>query len=418
MQRLVVALLSHREKSPAMRATSLALPLLLAAACSGDGGGPRPITQSREVDVTPGRDKVGATSAERFGSMSGGGHAGATAKATPELVWDNPPGWTELPPNSMRTANLKPAGHPDAECYLSLLPGGAGGMVDNVNRWRKQMSLPPIDAEAVKALPKQELLGLDAVRVDLTGAFAGMAEGPGKADFQLIGLLTTFGDQSIFVKMTGPAAVISAEAANFDRFVASLELLQPADAAARRATGATASGAPESSAPAGGAAAGAGTASAPVAGADGRVSATNQGIRFTGPIGWTADAPRATRVVTLRPPGTKQTECVVSVLGGDGGGVSGNVDRWRGQLGLGPLAAAEFAALPRVILAGRDGVQLDLLGALDDAMTARKLPQARLLGAIALLEGKALFVKLTGPEAEIDEAVKNGFLELCASLAE
>lgn len=394
-----------------MRATSLALPLLMTVACSGDGGAPRPITQHREVEVTAGRDKVAATSAERFGSMrDGSDHGGATA--TPELVWDNPTGWTELPPNSMRTANLKPAGHPDAECYLSLLPGGAGGLVDNVNRWRKQMGLAAIDAEAVKALPTQKLLGLDAVRVDLTGAFSGMAEGPGKSDYQLIGLLTTFGEQSIFVKMTGPAAVISAEAANFDRFVASLELLQPGEAAARRAT------APASPTASGAAAAGADSAAAPAPGADGRVTATNQNIRFTGPIGWTAAAPRATRVVTLRPPGTKETECVVSVLGGDGGGVSGNADRWRGQLGLGPMTPADFAALPRITLAGRDGVQLDLLGALDDPMTARKLPQARLLGAIALLDGRSLFVKLTGPEAEVDESVRNGFLELCASLSE
>ncbi len=401
-----------------MRATPLAPLLLLLAACSGDASGPRPITGTREVDVVPNRERVGATSAERFGTMSGAPGAGSQKAPAPELVWDNPPGWTELPPNAMRTANLKPAGNPDAECYLSLLPGGAGGMVDNVNRWRKQMTLPPIDAAAVAQLPKQALLGLDAVRVDLSGAFAGMGDAPGKPDYRLIGLLTAFGDQSIFVKMTGPEAVVTAEAANFDRFVASLKLVPAGAPSARSDSGAAT--------PSGGAGAATGDPAAgdsaptpgPAAGPDGRVSGTNQNIRFTGPIGWTADRERATRVVTLKPAGTKETECAVSVLGGDGGGLSGNADRWRGQIGLGPMTAAEFAALPHTTLAGRDAVLIDVVGSFEDSMNARKIPQARMLGAIALLEGRALFVKLTGPEAEVDESVRTGFRELCASLSE
>ncbi len=73
-----------------MRATSLALPLLMTVACSGDGGAPRPITQHREVEVTAGRDKVAATSAERFGSMrDGSDHGGATATPLMARLFDS-----------------------------------------------------------------------------------------------------------------------------------------------------------------------------------------------------------------------------------------------------------------------------------------------------------------------------------------
>ncbi|HLU40356.1 MAG TPA: hypothetical protein VK081_13305, partial [Planctomycetota bacterium] len=54
------------------------------------------------------------------------------------FVHELPTGWTRMAPSAMRLVNLRVAGDPRAECYLTSLPGAAGGLLDNVNRWRSQ----------------------------------------------------------------------------------------------------------------------------------------------------------------------------------------------------------------------------------------------------------------------------------------
>ena len=390
-------------------------PLLLilsAAACSNGESATRPITVTRDFDVGAGTgEKVGATSAERFGTMepTGGGADPHANDAKPELVWNNPEGWVELPPTQYRTANLQPAGNPELECYLTVLQGDGGGVVSNVNRWRGQMGLAAIDDAAVAALPRQSLLGLEAVRLDLEGSFAGMS-GDARPNWSMVGLIAQFGQALLTVKLTGPTAAVAGERARFEEFVKSLRLEAPGtdhtghDHAGPKGT---------AGADAGGAAGATGgdTASAPPMG-------SGQGIQFTAPQGWTREKERPSRVATLRPPNTTQSECSIIVLGGDGGGLAGNVDRWRGQLGLAKLTADEFAKLPRLPICGREGILIDATGAFEDAMTDRKIAQARMVGAMVALDGRALFVKLTGPESEIDDRVRDAFRELCASLRE
>ncbi len=398
----------------------LATLTLTAAGCSSDDAGPRPITVTREIDVGPGQDKVGATSEERFRSMQP-----PPAVATPqrELVWDNPPGWTELPPTEMRRANLRPAGHADMECFLSVLPGGGGGVVDNVNRWRQQMGLAAIDVPAVDALPKQLLLGLEGTRLELAGDYTNMGAEK-KPGFALLGVIAPFGEQALFAKFTGPAELVKAEQATFDAFVASLRLEEVGGAGLPHGHSAddghdhgAAGGAADGTDAAGAAAGDAPKGTPPETAPDKNpLGGSNQGVTWTTPAGWTRATDKATRIVTLVPPGAKQTECAVSSLPGTGGGLKSNVDRWRGQIGLAPCTADEFAKLPKLTVCGQEAVLLDLLGTFEDGMTGRSFPQARMLGAIALMADRSLFVKLTGPESEVDEAVKNGFLELCASL--
>jgi hypothetical protein len=384
--------------------------LLSAAACSDGGSATRPITATRDFDVDPAtQEKVGATSAERFGTMgppaAARGDASDHDGAKPELIWDNPEGWIELPPTQYRTANLQPAGNPDLECYLTVLQGDGGGLASNVNRWRGQMGLPAIDAAGVAALPRQPLLGLDAVRLDLEGNYGGMG-GDARPGWTMVGLIAQFGQALLTVKLTGPTAAVAGERARFDEFVKSLRLEAP-DAAAHDHGDPKDNGA--AAGPAGGAA-GDAAAGAPMG--------SGHGIQFTAPQGWTREKERPARIATLRPGGTTQSECSIIVLGGDGGGLAGNVDRWRGQLGLAKLPAGEFEKLPRVPMCGREAILFDATGTFDDSMNDRKIAQARMVGAMVALDGRALFVKLSGPESEIDDRVRDAFRELCASLRE
>jgi hypothetical protein len=78
---------------------------------------------------------------------------GATATTTPAqtpdapLAWTLPSGWAVAPTQQMRLANFTIEG--GGACGLFLFPGG-GDRLANVNRWRGQAGLEPIDAVALE----------------------------------------------------------------------------------------------------------------------------------------------------------------------------------------------------------------------------------------------------------------------------
>ena len=87
-------------------------------------------------------------------------------------------------------------------------------------------------------------------------------------------------------------------------------------------------------------------------------------LAWTVPAGWTQGPDRPMRLVTFActpeggaaaaQPGSPEgsVECYVAELGGMGGGVAANFNRWRGQLGQPPLKDADIAALPRITVLG------------------------------------------------------------------
>ena len=153
------------------------------------------------------------------GPMQGGGQE---AMGASDYAWETPEGWKELPPSSLRLANLQVGGNPEAECYFTVLPGDGGGVAANVNRWRKQMGLEPLPPEEVEALPRRELLGEEAVLVDMEGAYGGMRGAEQKAGFRLLGLVSVHDGKAFFVKMVGPAEVVAAQQEGFETFYRSL----------------------------------------------------------------------------------------------------------------------------------------------------------------------------------------------------
>ena len=70
------------------------------------------------------------------------------------LKWALPKGWTETPGSGMRYATLTPPGAGKVEMSVVVLPGAAGGELANVNRWRGQIGLPPLDEAALGSRPE------------------------------------------------------------------------------------------------------------------------------------------------------------------------------------------------------------------------------------------------------------------------
>ena len=96
----------------------------------------------------------------------------------------------------------------------------------------------------------------------------------------------------------------------------------------------------------------------------------------------------------------------MTVLQGDGGGLLGNVNRWRGQLGLDKLEEKKLAdALKPVEGLGEEARMIDIMG-----ISQRSQNETRLVGVIVTDNGLTWFYKLMGNTSVVEEA-KNGFLE-------
>src|SRR5438477_2240523 len=71
--------------------------------------------------------------------------------SAPPIKWTMPEDWTEVPPSSMRYASFSAPADEGGKIDISIVtfPGDGGSDADNVNRWRGQMGLAPVDDNAV-----------------------------------------------------------------------------------------------------------------------------------------------------------------------------------------------------------------------------------------------------------------------------
>ncbi len=135
------------------------------------------------------------------------------------LTWQVPAGWVLAPPASSRYATFTVAGADGskAELAISHFAGDVGGDLANVNRWRQQVDLPPLDAAALPPSISKLTAGPKTLSlIDVTGAKARCAAG-----------WTRHGGDTWFFKFSGPEALIGAEKAKFTAFLESVRFTQP-----------------------------------------------------------------------------------------------------------------------------------------------------------------------------------------------
>jgi hypothetical protein len=390
----------------------------LTAGCS-KGSTTHTLEESRVIESSKIDFGKTTTTAERFG-VSGGSSSphgasphGSTPTTTPTapangagLDWTMPAGWTEQPPSTMRTVNLRPANDERAECYLTMLAGDAGGLAANVNRWRTQLGLSTLSAKDLDALLRIKFFNREAVFVDFSGTWKGMSGGEGRAGWRMLGVLLCEPGGSGFLKMTGPEDLVAKEREAFITFAKSL---RPKGAAAPSDGNTTTSTDPS-------------TTPAVEPGHEGHDHAPGEGhgneqdpapktesaagFTFTTPAGWRRAPDRPARAFTLFAGSGESLECYVTTLSGDAGGALANVNRWRGQLGLTSVTDAELAAMPTIDVLGRKAVLVECDG------TA-----ASLLGISCNDASGSVFVKMTGPR-DLVKAQRAAFLAFCGSLTE
>ncbi|HLW34066.1 MAG TPA: hypothetical protein VKS98_00245 [Chthoniobacterales bacterium] len=133
--------------------------------------------------------------------------------ANPQIKWQTPPGWSEVPPSSMRYASFN-AGANDSKVDVSVVtfPGEGGSDADNVNRWRQQIGLPPMTpaALATQVEPLKTDAGSFSI-VDIAGPNA-----------RTVAAWTRRDGHVWFFKATGPSASVEKEKTNFVKFIQSI----------------------------------------------------------------------------------------------------------------------------------------------------------------------------------------------------
>ena len=115
----------------------------------------------------------------------------------------------------MRYATLRAPVAGRIDTSVVVLPGPAGGELANVNRWRSQIGLPPLEEGALGKARTTVKTKAGPIKVyDFTST--------GPVPSRVVAGLTEAKGNTWFVKMTGDAAAVSAAREDFMKLLGSL----------------------------------------------------------------------------------------------------------------------------------------------------------------------------------------------------
>ena len=264
------------------------------------------------------------------------------------VAWSVPESWVQVEnPNPQRVATFKDK--KGLEIAINAFPGDVGGLLANINRWRGQIGLEPTDQAALAQLTESMTseAGAEVVIADIAGS-----------ENRLVGAIIKPGDgQSWFVKAIGDTQSIEQAKPEIIAFAKTFRLGQ--DSAQSNVNKPS-------------------------------QSDTNPHTeQWQPPAEWKVD-PEASPILTAAFRADSGARITLTSLKGMGGGVLGNINRWRGQLGLEPVTSlAELSTTepaPGILM-------IDLQSESNDD---------RIVAAILPLESQSLFFKLTGTNDQVD----------------
>ena len=131
-------------------------------------------------------------------------------------------------------------------------------------------------------------------------------------------------------------------------------------------------------------------------------------MKWTLPKGWSATLVGGMRYATLTAPVKGHVDVSIVVLPGPAGGELANVNRWRGQLGLGPIDEPQLAT-SRTAIKSKAG-PLSLYD-----FTGEGEKKSRMLAGLGMFDGSSWFVKMVG-DADAVAAGKADFVHILESL--
>ena len=318
-------------------------------------------------------------------SMPGMGPAmmgGATAdeSAPPELKWTLPSGWVEnTGQQKMGVGSFHVEGGDGKYADIRVIPLRAGPEIEqrSVNMWREELGLPEMQVGQVQG-EDVTVAGAKGHLYDLKSDEPRFAN---KYKARTTAAIVENAGMLWFIKMAGEESVVSAQENNFKSFLQSM----------RFESGGMPAGHPQ------------------VAGAGAGTGAVGGG--FTGgpdwkiPATWKKAPPRQMVIAAYEASkGGATAEVTVSSFDGPTGGLLANVNRWRGQVGLGAISEGDLATQIKTVdlSDGSKGSVVDVTG-----MNARTGKSARLYGLIVARGEKMWFYKILGDSSVIESEIGN-----------
>jgi hypothetical protein len=283
------------------------------------------------------------------------------------VTWRALPGWKQEEAGKFLTAAYAV---PELGLLtVSKLGGDGGGLAANVNRWRGQVSM--------QALPEDQVRGQS---MPVTGSSREMLlfnlnpdDAPAEAE-GIFAAVLPLGSETWYFKLTGPSAKLREKGGEvFMAFLSDIRL------------------------------AGEQQAAPPAAPATPKVPK----IQVTAPEGWSESQGSSMRVASFSVKGEDGATADVSVipLPGESGSVLENVNRWRGQVQLPPLAGADDPAIGVAMDGAAGKLFVTHMVSAEAVLDGKK---AAISTAILKAEGVTWFFKITG-EATLVEANREKF---------
>jgi hypothetical protein len=298
-----------------------------------------------------------------------------TGNSQPQLQFVLPDGWQEKAPSQMRVASFTVTGSNGGTADVGVIPLPTGGdELALVNMWRDQMQLPALTNETAA---EKIYVGNDSAKLFDIASDALLIDGKSRARILVAELPR--GATSWFFKMTGEDSFVAAQKENFLQFLKSISFV-------------------ENSSPQ--------IASVPAP------ENPNANSIWTIPSDWRQLPPSQFLLAEFSIAGANDAQAEVNVaeLSGEGGGLLANVNRWRGQIGLGAVGENDLPQLAQSVdVPNGKATLVDLAG-----VNAQTGAQVRLVGAIVPQNGQTWFYKLMGDE-QIVAQQKDAFIKFIQS---
>ncbi len=268
--------------------------------------------------------------------------------------WEMPQGWSQQPGSGMRYATVRPLpDEPTIELTVIPLPTASGSeaeyVLSNINRWRDQLGLSPIGAAELEgARPIDEAQANDAI------------------------IQVPLGDdlRAIFVDISGRSSPSQGRGGPFAKGMAPRGPMPPTRAA----------------------------------------GPTTNSLTYDAPESWAEGAVDGMRKASFRvTQGDQSAE--ITVIDLPESSLAANVNRWRGQIELPPLAPEEIDAQAETIeIDGHPGYYIEMWA--DESAPRRKA----ILVAIVNVDGKSWFIKLRG-DTDVATAQRDAFRSFIESIS-
>lgn len=281
------------------------------------------------------------------------------------VVWQVPGDWTAEKAGQFATAAYGLPG--GGKVTVSKLAGDGGGLAANINRWRGQVGLKPLGDQDASGQPLRIADSTEEMQLFNLTSVDSVADSPGI----LAGVLP-LRTETWYFKFSGPVGVLRKSEGVFAEFLRSVRIAgSQKSVPAPAPTPATAPGGAKK-------------------------------INVTPPDGWTPSTGSAMRAASfsIAGPGGTSTDVSVVPIPGESGSVLDNVNRWRAQLKLAPLASADDPALGKKSESPAGEIFTSHMTSTEPILDGK---MAALASAILKRPGMTWFFKITG-EASLVEA--------------